>query len=272
MFRFWKAGEAALVLLVTFIAANVQAHIIKQDDAGSDLASGVLLERLSARHQKTWHAIRKVIYAEDADGKPLHPMLKALLEQLQTSDHSVYLEFDDSRAGCRCSAGKFSIERVGPEGSRNVAVIKLYLRVIEQAPAPVRANLKHDFAPLAGLNKLDRYAEVLGHEMAHAVDILFSPERAKRVDEVFRKSDQVIQQRLRPKGSIEPEIERALQERDAFLQELENPAGIAEALVWRELVESRRKRKGLTKKKDAEQAIQRPSLVLASATIMPAAN
>ena len=97
--------------------------------------------------------------------------------------HSVYLEFAVSRAGCRCVAGKFSIERVNPEGSRNVAVIKLYLRIIEQASAPARANLKNGFAPLAGLNKLDRYAEVLGHEMAHAVDILFSPERAKWVDE-----------------------------------------------------------------------------------------
>ena len=252
MFRFLQAGEVALVLLVTFIAANVQAQTSKQDDEGSDLASGILLDRLSARHHKTWHAIRKVIYAEDADGKPLHPMLKALLEQLQTSDHSVYLEFDDSLAGCRCVAGKFLIERVDPEGSRNVAVIKLYLRIIEKTPARDRANLKDDFAPLAGLNKLDRYAEVLGHEMAHAVDILFSPERAKRVDEILRKSDQVLQQHLRPKGSIEPEMERALQERDAFLQELEKPAAIAEAMVWRELVESRRKRKGLTKKKDPE--------------------
>jgi len=243
MFRFRQAGEVALVLLVTFIASNVQAQIIKQDDAGSDLASGVLLDRLSARHHKTWHAIRKVIYAEDADGKPLHPMLKALLEQLQTSDHSVYLEFDDSLAGCRCTAGKFSIERVDLEGSRNVAVIKLYLRIIDHASAPSRANLKDGFAPLAGLNKLDRYAEVFGHEMAHAVDVLFSPERAKWVDEVLRKSDQVIQQRLRRKGRIEPEMQLALQERDAFLHELEKPAEIAEAMVWRELVESRRKRK-----------------------------
>jgi hypothetical protein len=168
-------------------------------------------------------------------------MLKSLLEQLQTSDHSVYLEFDDSLAGCRCTAGKFSIERVEREGSRNVAVIKLYLRIIDHASAPSRANLKGGFAPLAGLNKLDRYAEVFGHEMAHAVDVLFSPERVKWVDEVLRKSDQVIQQRLRRKGRIEPEMQLALQEREVFLHELEKPAEIAEAMVWRELVESRRK-------------------------------
>lgn len=243
MFRFLQAGEVALVLLVTFTASNVQAQVTKQDDGRSDFASGVLLDRLPARHHKTWHAIRQVIYAEDADGTPLHPMLKGLLEQLQRSDHSVYLEFDDSRAGCRCVAGRFSIERVDPEGARNVAVIKLYLRNIERASAPSRASLKDGFAPLAGLNKLDRYAEVFGHEMAHAVNILFSPERARRVNEVITKSDQVVQERVRRKGRLEPEVERALKEFDAFINELEKPAVMAEAVVWRELIQSQRMRK-----------------------------
>ena len=242
MFGFRQAGAVALVF--TFIASNVEAQITKQDDARSDVASGILLDRLSAKHCKTWHKIRQVIYAEDADGKPLHPLLKALFEQLQNSDHSVYLEFDDSRAFGRSIAGKFSIEQLDPEGSRNVGVIKLYLRNIEHAIAPNSAKVKDGFAPLAGLNKLDRYVEVFGHEMAHAVDILFTPERANLVDEIFRKSNQVIQQRLQRKGRIEPEEERVLHERDAVLNELEKPAVLTEEMVWRELVESRRKRKG----------------------------
>jgi hypothetical protein len=244
MLGFRQAGAVALVLLVTFIASNVQAQIIKQDDARSDVASGILLDRLSARHCKTWHKIRQVIYAEDADGKPLHSLLKALFEQLQNSEHSVYLQFDDSRAFGRSIAGKFSIERLDPEGTRNVGENKQYLRNIEHAMAPPRANLKDGFVPLAGLNKLDRYVEVLGHEMAHAVDILFTPERANLVDGILRKSNQVIQQRLHRKGRIEPEEERVLHERDAVLNELEKPAVLTEEMVWRELVESRRKRKG----------------------------
>jgi hypothetical protein len=244
MFGSRQAGAVGLVLLVTFIASNVQAQTIKQDDARSDIASGILLDRLSAKHRKTWHKIRQVIYAEDADGRPLHPILKALFEQLQNSDHSVYLEFDDSRAFGRSIAGKFSIERLDPEGSRNEGVIKLYLRNIEHAMVPNRANLKDGFAPFAGLNKLDRYVEVFGHEMAHAVDILFTPERASLVDEILRKSNQVIQQRLERKGRIEPEEERVLHERDAVLNELEKPAVLTEEMVWRELVEGRRKRKG----------------------------
>ncbi len=244
MFRFRQAGEVALLLLATIIATNVKAQIIKEDDARSDVASGILLDRLSAKHCKTWQKIRQVIYAEDADGKLLHPLLKALLEQLQNSDHSVYVEFDDSPAFGRSIAGKFSIERLDPEGSRNVGVIKLYLHNIEHATVPNPANLKDGFAPLAGLNTLDRYVEVFGHEMAHAVDILFNPERANLVDEILRKSNKVIQQRLQRKGRIEPEEEQVLHERDAVLNELEKPAVLTEEMVWRELLESRRKRKG----------------------------
>jgi len=169
-------------------------------------------------------------------------MLRDLFEQLHTSGHSIYLEFDESRTGCRCTGGVFSIERLDREGSRNVAVIKLYLRNIEQA-SPSQGTLKDGFVPFAGLNKLDRYLEVLGHEMAHAVDILFTPDLANLVDEVLKKTDQAIQQLLNRKGRIEPEMERLLQERDAFLTELEKPARVAEAMVWRELVQSRRRRK-----------------------------
>jgi hypothetical protein len=164
-----------------------------------------------------------------------------LFEQLDTSGHSIHLEFDDTRKGCRSVAGQFSIERLDPEGFRNVVVIKLYLHNIEDAAAPPQANLK-DFIPLAGLNKLDRIVEVFGHEMAHAVDILFTPELANVLDEILRKSDQVIQHCRRRKGKIEPQMNRVIEERDAFLNKLENPARNAEALVWRELVESRRKR------------------------------
>jgi hypothetical protein len=243
MFRFRQARDVALVLFFAFIATNVYAKSSNQDDGETDLASGILLDRLSPKHQKTWQAIRQIIYAEDVHGRALHPLLRGLFEQLDTSGHSIYLEFDDRRKGCRSIAGQFSIERLDPEGSRNVVVIKLYLRNIEEAAAPPQANLKDDFTPLAGLNKQDRFVEVFGHEMAHAVDILFTRELANVLDQVLRKSDQVIQQCLRRKGKIEPEMARVLEERDFFLNELENSARNAETMIWRELVESRRKRR-----------------------------
>jgi hypothetical protein len=244
MVPFRQAGEVALILLVTFIGANVRAQDIEQDDARHDFASGISLDRLSAKDQKTWQAIRSIIYSKDADGRALHPKLRELYEQLQESEHTIYLEFDESRSGCRCTGGNFSIERLDPEGISHVAVIKLHLKNVEYAFAPAQPNLRGDFVPLAGLNELDRYTEVLAHEMAHAVDILFNQERAKMVDELLRRTDLVVEELLhRRAGRIEPELEQELHERDAILHELEKPAQSAEAVVWRELVLSRRKRR-----------------------------
>jgi hypothetical protein len=243
MFRLRQVGDVACVLLLVFIASNVHARSIDQNHVGDDFASGVLIDRLSYRHQKIWWAIRQIIYSEDADGNALHPRLRGLFEQLHTSGHSIHLEFDESHTGCHCKVGEFLLEKLDPEGSRNVAVIKLYLSNIDNAPSPLLANPKDNFVPFAGLNKLDRYVEVLGHEMGHAADILFTPDLANLVDEVLKESDYAIQERLSRKGRLEPEFEQKLLERDAFLTELEKPARIAEAMIWRELVGSRKKRK-----------------------------
>jgi len=245
MFQFRQPAEVALAILVTFIAVSVQAKSIEQDDARHESARGILLDRLSPRHQQTWQAIKQIIYSKDANGRLLHPTLTALFEQLQTSEHSIFLEFEDSRSGCRNIAGTFSIERVDPAGARHVGVITLQLGNIEHASGRGRPNLGGGFVPLARLDKLDCYTEILAHEMAHAVDILFNPERVKTLDEILKTTEQTIRElpRRRRAGRIEPEMERAVQERDAFLHELEKPAKIAEAVVWRELIESQRKRK-----------------------------
>ena len=220
MFRSGQAGYVALVLLLVATAANAE--------------TGINLDRLSPKHRKTWEAIKQVILAENADGTSLHPVLRHLFEQIQTSNHTIYLEFDESDGGCHCLAGVFTIEQLDPAGSRNVGVIKLYLRNIEQASTDPPAGLKDEFIPMAGLKKLDRYAEVFGHELAHAVDILFNQERAVLVQSILNKTDQVIQKRIHSKD-IKPEWEVELRQRDAFFSELEKPALTAEEEIWREL-------------------------------------
>jgi hypothetical protein len=243
MFRI-QAGDIALVLLIAFSASHSYAAGTKTDDESRDFDSGVLVDRLSPKHQEIWQEIQKIIYAEDADGFVLHPTLRTLYEQLERSDHTIHLEFDDLRSGCRCTAGEFSIERLDPLGSRHMAVIKLHLNVIERAYADPALKGKREFTPLAGLGKLDRYAEVFGHEMAHAVDILFNQERASRVDEIVVKANKLIRQRLLPRAtSIDADVARVIQKRDALLSELEIPAVTAEEAIWQELTQSQGERK-----------------------------
>lgn len=226
MFRVVQAGCIALILFLGATAANAQ--------------TGIRLDRLSPGHLKLWEALRRVIVAENADGIPLHPKLRSLFEQLQTSNQTIYLEFDDPNTGCQCVVGQFLIEQLDTVSGRNVGVIKLYPKVIQHASTDPLATQKYRFVPLAGLNKLNRYAEVLGHEMAHAVDILFNQERASMVYDVLKRTDGVLEQRLHNK-TFAPELESLLRERDAFLRELEHPALIAEEQVWRELTNSHRK-------------------------------
>jgi hypothetical protein len=245
MFRSRQAGRVVVVLLVSFLAFTVQAKSLEQNDVSRDIASGIFLDPLSLKQQQTWQAIEQIIYSEDADGKLLHPTLRSLFEQLQTSEHSIYLEFDDLPSGCQCTAGTFSIERLDPERARHVAVIRLYLRNIEHAVSPGRPKLRGDFVPLAGLRKLDRIAEVLAHEMEHAIDILFNQERASLVFEMLKRTELVREELHQLKFQrIEPEMTQTLQECDDLLHELEKPARRIEEIVWRELIESQGRRKG----------------------------
>jgi hypothetical protein len=240
MFRARHAG-LVVVLLISFLVVTVQARSLEQNDISGDIASGILLDRLSLKQQQTWQTIKQIIYSKDADGILLHPTLRSLFEQLETSKHSIYLEFYNLRSGC--TAGTFAIERLDPEGDRHVAVIRLYLRTIEHAASPERPNLTGDFVPLAGLKKLDRYTEVLAHEMAHAIDILFNQDRALLVFEMLRKLDLVKEELLHLEfHSIEPEVKETLQEYDHLIHELDKPARIAEEIVWRELIESQGRR------------------------------
>ena len=222
MFRFRRVACVAVFLFSVFTAANAQ--------------TGILADRLSPAHRKTWEELKQIILAEDAGGKALHPTMNALFNQLQASNHVIYLEFDDGRSSCRCWAGNFTIEQLDPLGIRHVAVIKLYLQNIKLAGTDRVKKSKVEFVPLAGLPTLDRYAEVLGHEMAHAVDILFDQERAVMVDQAVRETSQAVEQRLHNKSQkLELETERAQQLRDAFFDTLEKPAVLAEEQVWREL-------------------------------------
>ena len=245
MFRSRQAGRVVVVLLICFLAVTVQAKSLEQNDVGRNIESGILLDRLSLKHQQTWQAIKQIIYSKDADGKLLHPTLRSLFEQLQTSKHSIYMEFSILRSGCRSRAGTFSIERLDPERARHVAVIRLYLRNIEHAVTHGRPKLSGNFTPLDGLGKLDRYAEVLAHEMAHAIDILFNQERARLVFEMLRRLDLVKEELLHLKSQpIQPEMKQTLRECDDLLNELEKRARIVDAIVWRELIESQGRRKG----------------------------
>jgi hypothetical protein len=206
--------------------------------------TGLLINRLSDKELEQWRAIERLVFEEDNERQPLHPTLRLLWEWIDTSGHEVYIEVIRMNRVTTCTAGNFSIENFDPTGERHVAVIKLNLPNIDHAYVGPRASRANGFIPFTDLNKEERYAEVLGHEMAHAVHILTSLERTKKViDYVEHTNEILLTQYSRQKtGPLAPELKQRLSKRDALLKELEAKAEEMEHVVWKELIASRQKR------------------------------
>lgn len=209
-------------------------------------ATNIITDRLTDKDLRRWNAIRRIVFAEDIEGQPLHPTLRGLWDRLERSGHVIYIEMRGMGRAISNTAGVFNIERLDPEGMRHVAVIRLYPEIIDRAYVGPDAEAPEGFIPFEGLGKEERYAEVLGHEMAHAVHILSDLSLVRMVKEVVQETNEMFLSYGKQNGykNIGPEMLRRLSIRDAFLKELEKPANAAEKLVWREILWSREARKG----------------------------
>jgi hypothetical protein len=234
------AGTIILLVGLCFVGSAVRAQSAGALTARDTRASGILPDRLSAKDYQRWEAIKRIVFAEDASG-PLHPTLHSLWRRLERSGHAVYIEFRSTGNAISNMAGAFNIELFDPLGLRHVAVIRLYPDVIDKAcvsPAAARAN---GFIPFQRLSKQERYAEVLGHELAHAVDILTDLTRARLVFELVEQTNQEFHLQGRRFGyaNLKPEMLERLSKRDEFLKELEEPVEAIEIVIWSEIASSR---------------------------------
>jgi hypothetical protein len=205
------------------------------------VSSGLLTDRISKKQLKRWQEIERFIFVKDTKGQPLYRMLVSLWNWVETSGHAVHIEIVHQVSIPTCTAGSFSIEHFDPNGERHIAVIRLYLPNIDNAYIGPETARPDGYIPFAGLNKIERYAEVLGHELAHAVDILSSLERVRYVQEIVEQTNEFLLSRFRRTGSVAlgSDLRRRLVQRDSLLQELETRAELMEAMIWRELIAGR---------------------------------
>ncbi|HKQ74692.1 MAG TPA: hypothetical protein VJ810_13455 [Blastocatellia bacterium] len=237
------AGIIALLMLLGVAEPTARA----QDSARTNRApaTNIVTDRLTSKDLRRWDAIKRVVFAEDIEGQPLHPTLRSLWDQLERSGHVIYIEMRGMGHAISNTAGDFHIERIDPEGVKHVAVIRLYPEVIDRAHVGPSAARSDGFIPFQGLGKEERYVETLGHEMAHAVHILSDLARARIVKDVVQETNELFLSYGRRYGyaNIEPEMRRRIEVRDAILKELEEPAEAAEMLVWKEILWSREARR-----------------------------
>ena len=238
---FVPAVRAFLFFLVTLASTRD----VKCDVAlTSTQATGLITTRLSPKEFEKWKAIERVVFAEDATHQLLHPTLVSLWQWVETSGHSVYIEFSRPGDISTCTAGNFMIEQFDPLGVRHIAVIRLSLLNINQAYVGSDTKRQDGLIPFLGLNREERYAEVLGHELAHAVHILTNLDRARKVEEDIQQTNQILlSQHRRFTGiGVALDLKRRLSKRDAFLRELESQAEAMEKTVWRELTKQKPER------------------------------
>src|SRR5262249_25235142 len=157
---------------------------------------------------------------------PMYPTVRNLWEWIETSGHMVFIEIIRSTKTSTCNAGSFAIERFDPKGERHIASIKINLTNIDQAYVGQGAARTNGFIPFEGLSKDERYIEVLGHELAHAAHILTNLERARKVEDMVEKTNEMLLSRPpdRKDHIISPELKRRLSRRDALLKDLEKQA------------------------------------------------
>lgn len=251
MRRYALLGFAPLVLIGSFCitacaqesGSNPTIQNLTGLEAKAPKITGIITERLSPKDLQRWAEIERLVFAE-AEGQYLHPTLRGLWEWLEASGHAVFIEFLKPTPGMSSTAGHFKIEKLDTRGERHVGIIQLNLSNIDLAYVGRETWRTAGFIPFEQLSREERYAEVLGHEMAHAVDILTSLEKTAKVEEMVEKTNAMLlhHRSLKPTEQLTVELVHRLNHRDAMLTLLEATAEKMEAQVWRELVASKVKR------------------------------
>ena len=106
-----------------------------------EAGTGLLLDRLSKKHVRTWRVIEQVVAASGPSGEPRSPTLRRLWQWARTSTHALHVEMVSRSKTATGHVGVFRVERVDPAGLTHVAVIRLCPRNIQRAvarPAPSR--------------------------------------------------------------------------------------------------------------------------------------
>jgi hypothetical protein len=235
-------ARALCVVLTTAAGTGLRpAHAVEV--AGSRPAEpkrGFLVDRLSRSDLRIWRAIEEVIAASDASGAPRSPTLRRLWEWARTSTDTLHVELVAPSKLAAGIVGVFRVERFDPTGQDHVIVIRLSPERIRSANANSGPNAVLSFDRFEGLTDVERYAEVLAHELAHAFYVLDSPDRLAELQGAERAIEEFLYRAGRGTGPPHKEIAHWCASSLAVLAASEAHAESVEAAVLRELAATRR--------------------------------
>ncbi len=200
-------------------------------------AAGIRTDRLSPRQLKTWHAIEALVLATDREGRPVYPTLHGLWQEAAESCAAVYIEMPRPKSISSHTADIFALEPTAPGGASQVGVIRLYLEAIDTAGTSDLSRRPNGFLPFEGLGeKRQRYAEVLGHELVHALLTLNNPDHARLSESLDRETQELADYRQSRNGQpLDDETRTRLARIQLMSGEIERRPEAVEAEIWREL-------------------------------------
>lgn len=242
--------RALMTLLIFVYEALAQSASLNRVDARLNSKSivriGLITSRLSRKQFKRWKQIERLVFAEDSQGRSLHPTLRCLWLWAETSTHAIYVELPEQASYKGTNAGHFKVEKFDPAGKRHVASIRLRLSVVDMAVSDETVGRSNGFIPFYNLRQWERYAEVVGHELAHAHEILSDLKTAKLAFEVVEQTNSLLtaHYQQRAKKPFGQKLMQKLIKRDSLLREFEAHAEAVEEIVWDELIKSQEIRAG----------------------------
>lgn len=219
---FRKAAMFAFTLMISSKAGAQEAgraHGTAEGIPNAGRVTGVLTHQLQKSHLKAWESIMAIVLERDAQGRPAHPVLYGLYYQADTSNYEIQIELSTQRSILR-AVGFCRIERPADRTSKEVVLIRLNLGMIDRAVASELTRRADGFVPFAGLRKKERYAEVLGHELAHVVRLVTHPDYMR----LYRERQALADARSQDYQAI-----------GSLTSAIEEPAEAAEVEVWRDL-------------------------------------
>jgi hypothetical protein len=179
------------------------------------------------------------VRAEDRHHRPLHPTLRDLFDAVNGGPHTVFIEMLDTKSYI---AGRFEVTSVDIEGRAHQGILILNLRAIDRASTAAAAARADGFVPFRGLTRNERYAEVLGHELAHAVWHLASTQRATLAHRLQGQLEERARVLLNDRLAGGADARAGETDLDRLARELEQQAETAERAVWEELQAAKRGR------------------------------
>jgi hypothetical protein len=221
-------ASTAFALLLTCKCFAQEPQAPQQGNAAT--VTGIVTDGLSRAELKVWRSIVDIVMAVDKKGRRLYPTLYELYRQAETSGHLIRIELSDEDSMTR--VGQFSIETLDPKGARHVTTIWLNLATIRRTFVGEDARYCHGLIPFVGLSTKQRYAEVLGHELAHAVDVFQNAESLRVYQQLEREARDL---KVGDVYDANGDRLRQLESVERLMRQIEKPAEAAELQIWREL-------------------------------------